>query len=192
MMARITPAARIPIPNAGPENSAPTIGIFDMILPTGSEVNGEQRRKDKQAPHAVNDTWNGCQQLNGDTQRAFQPAGRKLSQEQGDTETHRDGDQQRDKRSHQRTVDRHQRPVDIVRCIPLFGPQESQTKFLNARPEEMIRETIMPPNINSTISAASFTSTLKIMSPFLPGGLKAGLVAAISYSSVKRVYKVIL
>lgn len=36
--------------------------------------------------------------------------------------------------------------------------------------EEMIRETIMPPNINSTISAASFTSTLKIMSPFYPVG----------------------
>lgn len=42
----------------------------------------------------------------------------------------------------------------------------------------------MPPSINSTISAASFTSTLKIMSPFFPGGLNAGLVAAISYSSV--------
>jgi hypothetical protein len=48
--------------------------------------------------------------------------------------------------------------------------------------EEMIRETMMPPSINSTISAASFTSALKIMSP--PGGLNAGLVAAINYSLV--------
>ncbi|NYY81315.1 hypothetical protein DMI65_15880 [Escherichia coli] len=62
-------------------------------------------------------------------QWALQPARRKLGQEQGDTKTHQDGDQQRDKRGHQRTVDRHQRPVDIVRRIPLFGPQESQTKF---------------------------------------------------------------
>jgi hypothetical protein len=50
--------------------------------------------------------------------------------------------------------------------------------------EEKIRDTIMPPSSNSTISAASFTSALKIMSPFLPGGLNAGLVAAINYSSV--------
>jgi|UPI0004B1B083 hypothetical protein len=48
--------------------------------------------------------------------------------------------------------------------------------------EEMIRETMMPPSINSTISAASFTSALKIMSPFFPGGVNAGLVAAIDYS----------
>ncbi|WP_460358893.1 hypothetical protein [Actinoallomurus acanthiterrae] len=135
MMARITPAARIPIPKAGArEQRANNRDIRHDIADRLLEVNGEQRRKDKQAPHAVNDTWNGCQQLNGDTQRAFQPARRKLGQEQGDTETHRDGDQQRDKRGHQRTVDRHQRPVDIVRRIPLFGPQESQTKFLNARP----------------------------------------------------------
>jgi hypothetical protein len=36
--------------------------------------------------------------------------------------------------------------------------------------EEMIRDTMMPPSINSTISAASFTSALKIMSPFFPEG----------------------
>src|SRR5690606_14788140 len=53
--------------------------------------------------------------------------------------------------------------------------------------EEKIRDTIMPPSSNSTISAASFTSALKIMSPFFPGGLKAGLVAAINYSSVNVV-----
>ncbi|GGD37067.1 hypothetical protein GCM10011513_38620 [Franconibacter daqui] len=45
-----------------------------------------------------------------------------------------------------------------------------------------MRETIMPPSSKSTISAARRTSALKIMSPFFPGGLNAGFVAAISHS----------
>ena len=62
--------------------------------------------------------------------------------------------------------------------------RKAKPNFSMLGQDEMIRETMMPPSINSTISAASFTSTLKIMSPFFPGGLNAGLVAAISYSSV--------
>lgn len=133
-MARITPGEDTDTKGRAGEQRADNRDIRHDIADRLLEINGEQRGEDKQSPHAVNDTWNGSQQLNGDTQRAFQPARRKLGQEQGDTKTHRDGDQQRDKRGHQRTVDRHQRPVDIVRRIPLFGPQESQTKFLNARP----------------------------------------------------------
>src|SRR5690606_30100605 len=56
--------------------------------------------------------------------------------------------------------------------------------------EEKIRDTIMPPSSNSTISAASRTSALKILSPCFPGGLKAGLVAAINHSSVKYVLRI--
>lgn len=93
-MARITPAARIPIPNAGPEKRAPTNGIADITLPTGSlEIFGKQRGENKQTPHAINDTGNRRQQFNRDPKRTFQPAVRQLRQEEGDTKTYRDSDQ---------------------------------------------------------------------------------------------------
>ena len=98
------------------------------------EVRGEQRSKDEQPPHAVNDTWNSRQQFDGNTQRASQPARRQLRQEQGNTKAHRNRNQQGDERGHQRAVNRHQGTVDIVRRVPLFSPQEGKTEFLDARP----------------------------------------------------------
>ena len=71
------------------------------------EISGEQRGEDKQAPHAVNDTRDSRQQFNRNTQRALQPVGGQLGQEQGDTKAHRHRNQQGDKRGHQGSVDRH-------------------------------------------------------------------------------------
>jgi hypothetical protein len=98
------------------------------------EVGRKQRGKDKQTPHAVNDTGDGRQQFDGDTERASQPARRQLRQEQGDTKAYGNRNQQGDERGHQRAVNRHQRTKDFVWRVPLFGPQEGETEFLDARP----------------------------------------------------------
>jgi hypothetical protein len=138
-------------------------------LPTGSWKYGKQRGENKQAPHAVNDTGIAASSsiaIPADVSASQAPA----PSGTGRYQTHRNGDQQRDKRGHQRAVNRNQRTKDLVRRIPLFGPQEGKPNFWMLGQEEKIRDTIMPPSSNSTISAASFTSALKIMSPFYPEG----------------------
>ncbi len=59
-------------------------------------------------------------------------AGDNSVRKQRDAEAHRNGDQQRDKRGDQGSVNRDQRAEDLVRRIPLFGPQKGKAKLLNA------------------------------------------------------------
>ena len=62
------------------------------------------------------------------------PSGRlsrrgQFCQKQRDAEAHRNGDQQRDKRGDRGSVNRDQRAEDLVRRIPLFGPQKAKPNF---------------------------------------------------------------
>ncbi|MNE69601.1 hypothetical protein D3C80_1653340 [compost metagenome] len=62
--------------------------------------------------------------------------------------------------------------------------RKAKPNFCMLGQEAIISETMMPPSNNRVISAASLTSALKMMSPFLPGAFMVGLYSAIDYSSV--------
>ena len=81
----------------------------DMVVDPRLDVVGEQRRKNEQSPHAVDDAGDAGQQFDRDAQRAAQPARREFGQKDGDAETDRDRDQQRDARSDQGADDGNQR-----------------------------------------------------------------------------------
>ena len=109
MMARMTPAARIPIPNAGPANGLSTNGMVSRTLPTGSGSKSQTAgRKPKQAPHAVHDAQDCRQQLNRNAQRTAGQAGTILS-ETARCRSSRNGDQQRDEEVTRVPANRDQR-----------------------------------------------------------------------------------
>lgn len=134
-MARMTPAARIPIPNAGRQTARRRTGwSTERCRPAPGSKSQTAGAENKQAPHAVHDARDCRQQLNRNAQRTLEPGGGQFCQKQRDAEAHRNGDQQRDKRGDQGSVNRDQRAEDLVRRIPLFGPQKGKAKLLNARP----------------------------------------------------------
>ncbi len=108
MMARMTPAARIPIQKPGRQTARRRTGWSTGRCRPAPEVSRKQRGENKQAPHAVHDARDCRQQLNRNAQRTLEPRGQ-FCQKQRDAEAHRNGDQQRDKRGDRGSVNRDQR-----------------------------------------------------------------------------------
>ena len=96
-------------------------------------VLGKQRRKNKQAEHAVNDGRHRRQQLDGRAQRAAQGHRAVLGQEQRNAKRQRHRNQQRNGGTGQRAKNGNGSTKLFVDDVPLDAPDEFEAKLLKRR-----------------------------------------------------------
>ena len=97
------------------------------------DVVAENRREHEQAPHAVDDRRNRRQQLDRGAERPLEDDRAHLGEEQRDAEAHRHADGERDRRGHQRAVDRRQRAEVHRHRIPGVGDEKAESELLECR-----------------------------------------------------------
>ena len=79
--------------------------ILHRVGDGGLDGVGQHGAQHEEAPHAVDDGGNARQQLHRHAHGAAQPLGAKLGEEDGDAKPHGHGDEQRDERTHQGSID---------------------------------------------------------------------------------------
>ena len=135
MIARISAAVRMPVPNGGPWNrTADQRQLADRVDHRRLDVLRHERHDHEEAPHAVDDRRHGGQQLDRGADRPAQPGRRQLGQEEGDAEGQRHRQDQGQHRGHDGAVDRAPpAPKTSVTGSHSVGPEEAGAEGAEGR-----------------------------------------------------------
>ena len=156
MIARITPAHRMPMPIGGPWNSAPTTGMSPSTTPSGFSNYVAKIGANTSRPHMPY-TIDGI----AASSSIAMPSGRRshagdeFGQEERDAEADRHRDDERNDRGRDRAVDRHERAEMLAGRIPVGGPQKARPNSSIDGMDATISETMMPPSSSNVTIAAS-------------------------------------
>src|SRR4029077_15486703 len=93
----------------------------------------QERRKNEQAPDAVDDTGNAAQQLDRDPDRAAQPHRTQFGEKQRDEEAERNRNEHGNERGHNRSVNRRGRAEILGDGVPALGNQEAKAELPQRR-----------------------------------------------------------
>ena len=131
MMARMMPAASMPMPYIGPVKSP----VQPRVLArNGSTYSRSSGASTKIRPQSVNHAGNRRQQLHQERDDGAQAYGAHL----GDVDRHADRkrhrNQQRQERRNQRAVDERQRSVLVVDRVPIVPVEEAESELVQRKP----------------------------------------------------------
>ena len=95
----------------------------------GLHVFRHDRHDDEEAPHAVDDRRNRCQQFDRGAHRTAEPGRRQLRQVKRDAEGNRHRQDQRQHGGDDGAVDRHHRAVVLLHRVPVVGGKKSKAEL---------------------------------------------------------------
>ena len=94
----------------------------------------QQRDEDKDSPQAVDDAWNGSEQIDEESHRLTQPCRRELGQKDRDANCQRRRDDQRNRGRDERSKKRGSRAEMSARNIPVARRHDRQSQLCESRP----------------------------------------------------------
>ncbi len=124
MIARMTPAAKRPMPKSGLKRTRPAQRLDQCRI----HVPTQQRYQDKNPPQSVHDTGNRGQQLSQKRQDPTQRLRAHFRQKDSHSHRQRHRNHQGHHRRHNRSIDKGQRPEVAVHRVPRRTDKESPSE----------------------------------------------------------------